>query len=595
MKEMTDYLPGGNLDLGIALAIFMPEPKRTLALNTILIHCLQESSLKYAEKVATLLGRKLNDLELKIIVDRYLKDLLMVDAKEASSKMLEPNRTRNLVLVYQKYYHLFFSNGWSEKRDDVIDAINLMTEPSRTIKFNDFFEGHLKRPAFANRIIELSKAINRTLTASDLQKAFDILYKSLIDSDGNSHFYDLINILSLMGAPDKINNRDLLLEYCLKKQSIEYLKKLTELLEEPDLTATLNIIFNLQFTKNDNDGAIKTADKMSEPFRSVILNRYFNDYVSKGLSEKAEKLAAMMGVKIQERHWLIMAKSLLDQKDDEAAWGIAKKLDDNNLKTQILNQSFKDYLAKGWYQRAYERVFIMQDENSKVEAAQALFDKVIVAPQWLSLCGSLPPLFKEVSRPPIIKKTQARYLDEGNVAQIALAFKGDILNKTYFDKLLNRIEAGNLLDKDFQELFPVLSEQQKSDYLMICAKFFIRNNRPELSSLLPLITEDQKAEYCREIAEDYVEAGNYPRATLTLRLINETVSEADLKIVLRKNIADGLYREAVEIAGLLKVELTLDDLGTILKSSLENGNKSSAPHDRMKIAMDLAEIIVAKI
>jgi|GEM_PF-3084820 len=586
MTKITALLTEGKIDIAIALTISMLEPKKALALNTILMYCLQEADLKHAEKVVSLLNRNLSNFELKIFVDKYLEQRHLKGAQEASLKMSEPDRTKNLVLIYHHYSNLFFNNGWHDRGKEILDIINLMTEPSRTTCLDDFLEGHLRHDYFVGQIVGLAQVMNRTLKTTELNRAFKSLHNSLIrrDNDNNLYFDYAINIIRLMPKSDRVKSRDLLLTHYLQKQKIDRLNRLVELLEEPELTATLNIIFNLQVTNKDDEGAVKTANKMSEPHRSTFLNNYLNDYANNGLYDKSVSVASLLGKGLEYYQLYRITSALIDQKYLEKAWEMAKKLNDDTLKSQILNQLFERDLAKGYLAKAYEFVAMMRDEKDKTKAAQALFNKVIVATQWLSLCGDLPKLFKEVDQPAIIKKVQVRGLNEGNLVQIVNFFKDSGLDKTDFDKVLKRVSVGNLFIGDFQDLLPILSVTQKSLFLAACVNIAVKNgNLDFLKKLLPFISEKQKIAACKKMANILVRAGNLDKVKLTLQLVGGTVSQSDLKIILKRNIANGLYYDACKVAALLGVELTLIDLDTILRQCLETRRAEEAEEVTKKI------------
>ena len=586
MKKITALLTGGNIDIAIALTISMLEPKKTLALNTVLMHCLQEADFKHAEKVVSLLNRDLSNFELKIFVDKDLERRYFNGAKEISLKMSEPNRTKNLVLIYHHYSNLFFNNGWHDRGKEILEIINLMAEPSRTSYQDDFFEGHLRHDFFVGQIVGLSRVMNRIIKIEELNRAFKSLYNMLTrrDNDSNSNFDYALEIIKLMPKPDRIKSRDLLLGHYLQKPRIDRLNKLAELLEEPELSATLNIIFNHQLAEKNEEAAIKTADKMIEPYRSIILGNYLNEYVSNGLYEKSLAIAGLMNKELDTYQLYRITRVLIEQKYLEKAWELAKKLNDSTLKSQILNQLFERDLAKGYFGKAYEFAMIMRDEKDKTKAAHALFNKVIVATQWLSLCGDLPKLFTEADRPTIIKKVQARGLNEGNLMQIVNFFKDGGLDKINFDKLQKRVLAGNLVVSDFQDLLPILSGAQKSLFLATCVNLAIKSgNLGFLKKLQPFISEKEKITACKKMAHTLVRAGELDKAKLTLQLVGGTVSQSDLEIILKKNIADGLYDEACEVAVLLGIELTLVDLDTILKKCLALGQQKEAEEVAIKI------------
>ena len=323
---------------------------------------------------------------------------------------------------------------------------------------------------------------------------------------------------------------------------------------------------------------------MIEPYRSIILGNYLNEYVSNGLYEKSLAIAGLMNKELDTYQLYRITRVLIERKYLEKAWEIAKKINDSTLKSQILNQLFERDLAKGYFGKAYEFAMIMRDEKDKTKAAQALFDKVIVATQWLSLCGDLPKLFTEADRPAIIKKVQARGLNEGNLMQIVNFFKDGGLDKTNFDKLLKRIVSGNLYISDFQDLLPILSVIQKSIFLAACVNIAVKDgNLDFLKKLLPFISEKQKIAAYKKMANILVRAGYLNRAKLTLQLVGETLSRSDLEIILKRNVADGLYDDACVVAALLQTELTPADLDTILKKCLALGQQKEAEEVAIKI------------
>lgn len=586
MKKINDLLTEGKIDLAIALTISMLEPKKTLALNLILMHCLQEAYLKHAEKVTVLLNKKLSNFELKIFVDKDLEQRNFKGAKEAALKMSEPDRTKYLVLVYDQYASRFFNERRYDCGPEILEIINFMTEPSRTTCSDDFVESYLRYEQFACRIVGVSQTMGRTLKNTELNRAFKILYDFLTRRgyDENSYFDSAIDIIELMPRLDKIKNRDLLLAHYLQKRKIDRLIKLSELLEEPELLATLKIIFDLQVIEKNEAGAIKTADKMSEPHRSTVLNNYLNDYVNSGLYERAVAVATVMEKKLENYQLYRIIHALINQKYLDKAWELAKKLNDDTLKSQILNQLFESNLAKDYLGEAYKFALLMPDENNKSKAAQALFDKVIVATNWLSLCKDLPKLFKEADQPAIIKKVQARYLNEGTLVQIANSFRGSGLDKTDFDKVLKKITASDLFVGDFQDLLPVLSVNQKNSFLMTCVKYAIKIGSLDfLKKLLPFISEKQKITSCRKIARSLIRAGNLDLAKSALQLISEIISQTDLEIILKKNITDGFYYDACKVAALLGTELTLSDLDIILRKCLETRSQEGVDEIVQKI------------
>lgn len=597
MKQITDLINTKKVEVALALSISFVEPKRTLALNLLLMHCTNEGELKLSEKIAEYLGRNLNVLEYKIIVKRLRADGHIDKFKEVALKLSEPDRTELLNTAFYIYANRYLDNRWDSEENRMLDTANLMTEPKRTQALSYLLSRYLRETYYFDRCEAVVTALGRKLSADELNNFYKSAFKSLRErSTYQDYFKMCLEIMKLMNATDYEKCLEQLLHYCLANKQIERIIKLSAILKEPRRTASLNIVLDHYLVSGDQNKAIKITDLMSEPQRTIILNSLLDNYVAAGDLPLALAVAALLGKSLDDNQIRRILDKMIDDKKLDGALEKVEMVKEKYHQSQLLKKIFAGFIELGWFEKAYNVVRVMHNNDDKTAAAKTIFELVFERENWLEMTKQSAELMAEPDKAVALKKSYERCLLKGRERTIVLFFKDRAMENGEFNQMLKRINSQSLRPlyvSEIKEMKAILNAKQIEILLKTLTNKAIKNNDlGYLKTVAPHLSFADKIKAFEKLAKLYIDKGLLGKAREVLRETNEKPNPSDLAIILKKSIKEGWYEQAQEVAKLLGTEISKDDLRIILNKCLKECSKKVVNENWIRDAETVAKLLL---
>ena len=588
MKKIQQFLEEGKIDIALALSISLQEPKRTLALNIILARCVSDFDFSRSLKAAGFLGRDLNNFELKIIFRGILsKNYPNLDlAKQTALKMTEPDKSDALAIVFNYYALSIFSNNRYEDESKIFDLTSSMIELERLKFLTKMLDYYLSKTCCVERVKQTAEALGRELTQSEISNYFTLSFNEFAKRGDNYQvlYYEMVAMINLSNKANKAKFLSLLLGACIKKNVIAFILEISEELIEPEKTAALSIVFNYYLSKKEDKKAMETADKMSEPQRSVLLQNFMESYIQDGAHNSVKNVAAIMGRKVEQRELYRTVNRLADKGKFENVLDMISEIQDYQSRDILLKRIFNGFIHLGHYGLALKAVKVFSDREEQFKLAETLFNHVIVSDRWLAETKEVADLMSEPEKSAALIKVSSRYINEGDPADLVSLFGDKGLSEKEFRQFLKRAGNKEIIMPHILRNCSILNKTQKKDYLgILFSQALNRKFFGVASEIIEHMTGSEKENAAKNLRNKLVNLGEFNQAKALMEHWKGQLSESELNILLKKRIQAGCYAHANEIATLLGTKLSQHDLETIMQFCLKVGHQDLAAEVARKI------------